>query len=659
MALVLAVAALAGCAEILGFNNIEVESSGGDGGSGSSGSSGGSGGGCHSPEDCPAVGECLERTCDQGVCSPAAKLLHTPCQTDGWFCDGGGQCVECVAAEDCPDQGDECKLPVCDNGLCGLENVAQGKPLAAQAQGDCQQAQCNGDGGVTSVPDNDDIPDDGNPCTVEACNAGVLDPSYAGSGAPCGNGGTLVCDGLGACVGCVSPAQCDIPGNECMEAACTAGVCGAAPKVSGTPCNDGSACTQTDTCQSGTCVGGNPIVCMALDQCHIVGTCDPVTGACSDPPSPDGTPCDVGDVCTTADVCQAGVCVAEPLCTGGSECDLGTCVAAGSCNVGVGLPSPPWPTVGTSPTAIAWGDLNTDGKPDLVVANSGSNNVSVLLAKGKGFFHSAVPYPMGTTPVSVVVADLNNDGKLDVATANQGSSNVSVRLGQGDGTLGTPSTFATQSSPRSIAAANMDIDGKMDLVVANYGSNSVSVLFNSGNGAFPTRSDYSVGSHPTSLKLANIDGAGGIDVVVTNEGSDSVSVLANNGGGMLGVSASVYDTGPSPGSVWVWDLDGDADLDIAVANAGGGSVSILVNQLTQGGAGFAGPFNFPAGTGVTSVTAAYLDGKYGVDLVVTNGADNNVSVLENQGNDVQGNPVFGAPLQHPVVGGPGHPQRSI
>src|SRR5437870_10257228 len=73
--------------------------------------------------------------------------------------------------------------------------------------------------------------------------------------------------------------QCHDPGT-CNPAT---GVCSAPTnKTNGTACNDGNACTQTDACQNGSCVGANPVVCTA-DQCHDPGTCNPATGVCSAP----------------------------------------------------------------------------------------------------------------------------------------------------------------------------------------------------------------------------------------------------------------------------------------------------------------------------------------------------------------------------------------
>jgi hypothetical protein len=79
--------------------------------------------------------------------------------------------------------------------------------------------------------------------------------------------------------------------------------------ANGAACSDANVCTQSDTCQSGTCVGSNPVVCAASDQCHAVGTCNTSTGVCSNPVKPDGATCDDGNACTAGDTCGGGVCV--------------------------------------------------------------------------------------------------------------------------------------------------------------------------------------------------------------------------------------------------------------------------------------------------------------------------------------------------------------
>ena len=157
--------------------------------------------------------------------------------------------------------------------------------------------------------------DDGNACTL-------TDSCVAGS---CVGSNPVVCTASDQChqVGTCNPAT---------------GVCSNPQKPNGSSCDDSNACTQLDSCQSGTCVGSNPIVCTASDQCHQVGTCNPATGVCSNPQKPNGSSCDDNNACTTGDTCQSGSCASgTPVtCTA-----LDQCHAAGTCDTLTGQCSNP------------------------------------------------------------------------------------------------------------------------------------------------------------------------------------------------------------------------------------------------------------------------------------------------------------------------------
>src|SRR6266550_690309 len=137
--------------------------------------------------------------------------------------------------------------------------------------------------------------------------------------------------------------------------------------------------------------------------------------------------------------------------------------------------------VGTQPVSVVIGDVNGDGKPDLAVANSSSNSVSVLLGNGDGTFVAKVDYGTGNSPQSVAIGDVSGDGKPDLAVANSGSSTVSVLLGNGDGTFVAKVDYGAGNGPQSVAIGDVSGDGKPDLAVANLNSGTVSVLL--GNGA--------------------------------------------------------------------------------------------------------------------------------------------------------------------------------
>jgi cysteine-rich repeat protein len=204
---------------------------------------------------------------------------------------------------------------------------------------------------------------DGNPCTNDVCNAtGIcIHPTNT---APCDDGQFCTVNdtcGGGACGG--TPRDCSLATDQCNLGVCNevSDLCVPQPVANGAPCTDGDACTQTDTCQGGACSGTNPVVCTALDQCHDVGTCNPLSGTCSNPPKPDGSACTDGNACTQTDTCAGGVCGgANPVvCTA-----LDQCHDAGTCDTGTGVcsnPSKPDGTTCTDGDACTQTDACTGG----------------------------------------------------------------------------------------------------------------------------------------------------------------------------------------------------------------------------------------------------------------------------------------------------------
>jgi N-acetylneuraminic acid mutarotase len=134
----------------------------------------------------------------------------------------------------------------------------------------------------------------------------------------------------------------------CCDTACNAGPCDACSVAAGATtdglcalftgpvCDDSNACTQTDSCQAGVCMGSSPIPCAALDSCHTAGVCNPGTGLCSNPNQADSTSCDDGNPCTQTDACQAGACTGNNpvVCAALDACHLaGTCdPQSGACS---------------------------------------------------------------------------------------------------------------------------------------------------------------------------------------------------------------------------------------------------------------------------------------------------------------------------------------
>lgn len=367
------------------------------GGAGGMGGVGGSGGAMCIPVD--DLNECTDDVCNvDGVAEHIVKAVGSPCSKSGTLCDGNGKCVECLAVDDCPGTDNACQTRTCTEGSCGKDFKANGTPLPTQKDGDCKVQVCDGNGSIIATTDDNDNPDDSNACTADACDQGTPSNTNVDAGTNCGTNGTgnpLVCDSKGQCVGCNAASDCPGVDDECSKRTCNAGVCGVEFTPTNTPiaaqtaqdclaqvcdgagkivnipdnadipgddgnpctsescaggmpmhpneangsvCNDGNACTMLDTCQAGVCTGGNTITCVASDQCHVAGTCNPATGMCSNPEKPNGAACTDNNTCTQSDTCQAGACVgSNPVQCAASD----ACHDAGTCNPATGVCSNP------------------------------------------------------------------------------------------------------------------------------------------------------------------------------------------------------------------------------------------------------------------------------------------------------------------------------
>jgi sugar lactone lactonase YvrE len=283
---------------------------------------------------------------------------------------------------------------------------------------------------------------------------------------------------------------------------------------------------------------------------------------------------------------------------------------------------------GLIPQAVAVGDFNRDGIPDLAVANGAGNAVSVLLGNPNGTFQGAVPYPAGNYGSSVAVGDFDGDGFPDLAVTNLTDSTVSVLHGNGDGTFQTQVAYSVQGEPVSVAVGDFNGDGFPDLAIASGSSTIMSVLLGRGDGTFNAQMNVVASSLLSSVAVGDFNSDGILDLVVTNSGGGtSVGVLLGRGGGTFEPEVS-YVTGNNPQSVAVGDFNGDGILDLAVANHNDNTLSVL---LGKGDGTFNTQVAYPVGINPESVAAGDFNADGIPDLAAANAGDNTVSVLLGNG----------------------------
>lgn len=320
-------------------------------------------------------------------------------------------------------------------------------------------------------------------------------------------------------------------------------------------------------------------------------------------------------------------------------------------------------TTALNPNGFAIGDIDGDGKLDIVVANSNDNSISFFRNTAvSGTINSSslaarVDFSTGLRPNHVAIGDLDGDGKLDVIVSTQNSTTLSIFRNTATAGVIDATSFAARvdlsvgfTGSRFVAINDLDMDGKADIIVTNGSRNTVSVFRNTSTqgrilaSSFSSRVDYSTGPIPTTIAVNDIDGDNKPDLLIANSssGNRTISILRNQStSGSITASsfAAKVDLTTSVGTpvgVTIMDINADNKPEpITVMNSTGSNVNYFINNLTTTGtiaaANFSNVTSASGGTGInpTYIVTEDIDGDGVPDLVIANGNSALVTVFRN------------------------------
>jgi len=301
------------------------------------------------------------------------------------------------------------------------------------------------------------------------------------------------------------------------------------------------------------------------------------------------------------------------------------------------------PSTGGTVYGVAVGDVNGDGKLDVVAAND--VHVSLLRGKGDGTFKPEKKLIAGAGPEGVAIGQFNGDSRKDLAVANYTDSTVTILLGKAGGGFTDKGDLTAGPGAWIVRATDLNRDGKQDLVTGNYdssGPDAVSVFLGKGSGQFRPRQDFPASDGPYGLVVGRVNGDK-IPDIVTADTLDTVSVLLGRPDGTLRPPKfqATSAAGDSFDTLALGDFNGDGKTDAAVSDYTGARVLLLRGN----GDGTMKPA-LPTSTGTLSpngIEAADFNRDGKLDVAVA-------SYLSPYGSGVllgKGNGTFRAPKAYP------------
>ncbi|MBC8353202.1 MAG: VCBS repeat-containing protein [Planctomycetes bacterium] len=310
------------------------------------------------------------------------------------------------------------------------------------------------------------------------------------------------------------------------------------------------------------------------------------------------------------------------------------------------------------PISLGVGDVNSDGRSDVVFGSDYREYVSILLNQGNREFSLINGDDSdGAYLLDPTFADIDSDGTLDLLTLDR--FDVVLQLGAGDGTFGQRVRYELSDrelQPQALEIADVNRDGVLDVVV---GKNQLSILLGNSDGTlqspltYPSPVDRSGTSSQLAragLTLFDVNSDDVLDVTMTVPGDRILVVLGTGDGTFHSPALQTILRGDSHERMAIGDLNGDGRIDVVTTGSDRsyrtGIGSHDISALIANGSGFDAPLHFGLGGGLEPVDVALgdLNGDGVLDAVTANGETNSVSLLLGNGDGTfrfSGSPSLG------------------
>ena len=236
--------------------------------------------------------------------------------------------------------------------------------------------------------------------------------------------------------------------------------------------------------------------------------------------------------------------------------------------------------LGGDPDALAAGDLNGDGKLDLVISVPARSTIEVALGVGDGTFRPGTTFKGSLDLSSVRLADLDRDGRLDLVFSEGKMKRVAVAHGDGDGTFSAIRYAPTTVDPTNLDVADFNGDGKLDVVTAGYSMTGIALLIGNGDGTLKAPNIVPLDAGGNRIFGVDLNGDGKLDLASLGV-VGPVDLLVAKGPGAYSSSQRLSAVGFGGWMVPV-DWDGDGKVDLITAGQFTGQKDSVVSYRGRG-----------------------------------------------------------------------------